>query len=493
MKINQVALIKRTHLMRYTALLSPKEVKQIHEASLEILENIGVLVRLEKARDIFARHGCMVESDTLAVKIPRRIAETYIQAFVPKFSFHGRDPKFDRTLPDHRPVIVTASSAPNVIDPTTGEERRATSGDIANIAFLINELTGYDVFSISTLANDAPAGQLSLSRFYPALKNCLKPVRSNTPNMQELLQVLELGAMVAGGRDAYRERPLINHHCCPVVSPLTMEANITEQLIYLTENHFPVYCTIAPNAGMTSPMSLLGTLALGNAEFLVSAILMQMVQPRTPLIYAVLSTVADMRKGNYAPGGIETGMLQMAHCQMARFYKVPSGGYIGLTNAHLDDAQSGYETGIGTTAAMLGGADMLNMGGLLSSLLTFDFAKAVIDNEIGLMLKRMHQGMKNRSEDLCLELIAKVGRGGSYLQEADTFQRMRTAALLPSVAMRDMRGIWAHNGKTDAHTRALAEAKKILTRDNPAVFAPQMDADIRARFQGLVAGNAGWK
>ena len=54
-----------------------------------------------------------------------------------------------------------------------------------------------------------------------------------------------------------------------------------------------------------------------------------------------------MRKGSYAPGAIETGMLQMAHCQMARFYRVPSGGYIGLTNAHLDDAQSGYETGMG--------------------------------------------------------------------------------------------------------------------------------------------------
>jgi trimethylamine--corrinoid protein Co-methyltransferase len=479
--------------MRYTALLSPNEVKQIHEASLEILENIGIMVRLEKARDIFAYHGCQVDSDTWVVKIPRKIAETNIQAFVPKFYFRGRDPQFDRTLPKHRPVIVTASSAPNVIDPVTDEERRATSTDIANIAFLINELPGYDVFSISTLAQDAPEGQLGLSRFYPALKNCLKPVRSNTPNMKELKQVLELGAIIAGSKEAYLERPLINHHFCPVVSPLTMDATITEQLIYLTDKKLPVYCTIAPSAGMTSPMSLLGTLALGNAEFLISAILMQMVRPQTPLIYAVLSTVADMRQGNYAPGAIETGMMQMAHCQMARFYKVPSGGYIGLTNAHVDDAQSGYETGMGTTAAMLGGADMLNMGGLLSSLLTFDFAKAVIDNEIGLMLKRIHQGMKSGAEDLCLDVIAKVGRGGSYLEELDTFNRMRTTALIPSVAMRDIRGIWAENGKTDAHTRALAEAEKILTRDNPAVFSPEVDAKLRTRFKDLVAGDAGWK
>jgi len=177
---------------------------------------------------------------------------------------------------------------------------------------------------------------------------------------------------------------------------------------------------------MTSPMSLLGTLALGNAEFLALSVLMQMVRPGTPLIYAVLSTVADMRTANYAPGGIETGILQMAHSQMARFYNVPSGGYIGTTNAHIDDAQAGYETGMDVTAALLGGADMFNMGGLLSSLLTFDFGKAVIDNEIGLMLKRIHRGLEFSVENLCLDLIAKVGPGGLYLQETDTFNRMRT-------------------------------------------------------------------
>ncbi len=198
--------------MQFAEFLSGQEVEQIHAASLEILENVGILVHNENARGIYAQHGCRVDSKSLIVKIPRKVTEEYRKSFVPHFTFMGRDPQFDRTLPGDRPVIVTASSAPNVIDPQTGEERRGTSTDIANIAFLINELPGYDVFSISTLADDAPEGQFSLSRFYPALNNCLKPVRSNTPNMEELLQVLELGMLVAGSEDAYRERPLINHH-----------------------------------------------------------------------------------------------------------------------------------------------------------------------------------------------------------------------------------------------------------------------------------------
>ena len=135
---------------------------------------------------------------------------------------------------------------------------------------------------------------------------------------------------------------------------------------------------------------------------------------------------------------------------------------------------------------------MFNMGGLLSSLLTFDFGKAVIENEIGLMLKRINRGLEFSTENLSLELISKVGNGGSYMDQADTFNRMRKTALMPSIAFRDVRAAWEKMGKSDAHSRALTEATKILTRDNPAVLSPQVDAKIRARFKGLTAGNAGW-
>ena len=421
--------------MQFAEFLTEQEVEQVHDGALEILEKTGILVNNESARKIYADHGCRVDSASLIVKMPRDVVEQYRKLFVPTFTFRGRDPRFDRTIPDQRPLIVTGSSAPNIIDPDTGIERRATSTDIANIAFLVNELQGYDIFSISTLADDAPDGQISLSRFYPALKNCLKPVRSNTPDMADLYQVLELGAVIAGGEEAYKERPIINHHYCPVVSPLTMDVASTEATIYLAEKGLPVINTIVPNAGMTSPMTLLGTLALGNAEFLANSVLLQMVRPETPLIYTVLSTVADMRTGSYTPGAIETGMLQMAHSQMARFYDVPSGGYIGLSNSHGNDTQSGYETGMSTTAAVLAGADMLNMCGLLGGLMAFDYAKAVIDNEIALMLKRMCRGFESGKGKMTLDLIAETGPGGTYMDKMHTIENMRETAFLPKLGL----------------------------------------------------------
>lgn len=475
-------------MINYATLLTQEQVERTHAASLEILENVGMLVRNEKAQSIFARHGCLVDTATQIVKIPSSVIEKYRQTLPPEFTFYGRDPKYDRTIPRDGPLIVTGSSAPDIIDPVSGQVRRARSDDIARIAHLINELPAYDVFSISTLADDAPPGQFTLARLYPSLKYCAKPIRSTTKDMEDIRSIMDLLFLIAGGEHAYHAHPFVAHHYCPVVSPLTMDHLSTEAVIYFCEQGLPVYPSIVPNAGLTSPMSMAGTLAQGNAEFLAISVLMQMVRPGSATIYATLPTVADMRTGAYASGGIECGMLHMAFAQMARFYNVPSGGYIGLSNAKVNDAQSGYETGMSTVAGVLGGADMLNMGGLLDSLKAFDFAKAVIDDEIAMMLKRLKQGIKFDEQEIALDVIAQVKPGGSFMMNPHTLKRMKTEALLTRLADRDARASWEKKGALDAHARAMQRVHDILSRQGSDLFSPEMDANIHTQFKNLVEG-----
>lgn len=474
--------------MAFGTLLTDEQIKQTHEASLEILEKVGLLVRNEKARTIFGKHGSQVDAESHIVKLPHSVAEKYIRMLQPTFTFRGRDPKFDRTIPKDSPVIVTGSSAPDIIDPLTGKERRARSDDIARIAHLINELPAYDMFSISTLADDAPAGQFTLARLYPALKYCVKPIRNTTKDMEDIHAIMKLLYAVAGGKEAYFEHPFVTHHYCPVVSPLTMDQLSTEAIIYFSELGLPVYPTIVPNAGLTSPMSMAGTLAQGNAEFLAAAILMQMVREGTQTIYATLPTVADMRTGAYASGGIECGMLHMAFAQMAHFYHVPCGGYIGLTNSKVNDAQMGYETGMSAVAGVLAGMDMLNMGGLLDALKAFDFAKAVIDDEVAQMLKRLKRGIAFNEEELGLEVIAKVKPGGSFLMEPHTVKRMKTEALLTKLADRDARPIWEKKGSLDIEAHAKLRVNDILAQHTDSLLSQEAEARVRAEYRDLVPG-----
>jgi len=482
--------------MQYFSFLDDDQVQYVHEASLEVLAEVGLIVRNEKARHRFAEFGALVDHSTELVKIPAKVVEKYRAMVPPTITLRGRDPQFDVTFPRQLPVIATASSAPDVVDPVAGVTRRATSADIANIAHLVNALQGFDVFSISVLADDAPPGQFSLSRFYPALKNCLKPVRTSVIDLREAQQVLKLGELIAGSKAAFWERPFINFGYCSIVSPLTMDYDSTEMLMFFAENGVTAYGTVAPMGGLSTPLTLSGMLTLMNAEWLAAATLAQMSKPGTALIYNFLPVFADMRDGAYAPGAIEIGMMNSAVCQMARYYDVPSGGYLGLTNSKISDAQAGFEKGMSPLMGALSGVDFIVMGGLMDALMSFDFGQVVIDDEIARMIKHVRRGFGFSAEAVSLDEIKATGPAGMFAANPQTFKRMMTETFMPDLADRKLREQWVEEGASTIHQRAMDKALGILSIPNAAALDAAVDARVRAGFDGLVRGDSvlpeGW-
>jgi trimethylamine:corrinoid methyltransferase-like protein len=483
--------------MKFFSYLSDDEIRYVHDASLEILAETGLLVRNETARKRFARHGAKVDNDTELVRIPAKIVERYRKMVPPSITLRGRDPAYDITFPRKLPVIATASSAPDIVDPATGICRRSTSADIARIAHLINSLPGFDMFSISTLADDAPKDQFSLTRFYAALKNCVKPVRTSVYDVREAKQVIRLGELIAGSKEAFWQRPFINFGYCAAVSPLTLDYDSTETMMYFAEQGITAYGTIAPMGGLSTPLSLPGMLTIMNAEWLAVATLAQMTKPGTAQIYNFLPVFADMRDGAYAPGAIEIGMMNAAVCQMARFYNVPAGGYLGLTNSKVADAQSGFEKGMSPLMGAMSGADFIVMGGLQDALMSFDFGQLMIDNEIAQMVKRVRGGFGFSKEAVSLQEIKDTGPAGMFADNPATLERMHTATLMPGLADRNLREKWAHEGSSTIHQRALNKAQEILSTPNSKALDRDIDARIRAEFAGLVAGDSrpqpGWE
>jgi len=483
--------------MEFFSYLTDENVEFVHQASLEILEECGLLVRNEKARRRFAHHGAIVDNETEVVKLPRAVVEEFRKLVPPTLTLRGRDPAFDVTLPRSLPVVATASSAPDLVDPVSGDCRRATSDDIARIGHLVNDLDGFDLFSISTLADDAPRGQFSLSRFYPALKNCIKPCRTSVIDEREACQVLELGSLIAGSEAAYKERPFINFGYCAIVSPLTMDFDSTEMLMFYAENDITAYGTIAPMGGLSTPLSLAGMLTLMNAEWLAAATLAQMSKPGTAQIYNFLPVFADMRDGAYAPGAIEIGMMNSAVCQMARYYNVPAGGYLGLTNSKVADAQAGIEKGMSPLLGALSGVNFIVMGALQDALMSFDFGQAVIDNEVALMIKRVLGGFDFSAETASVEEIKNTGPGGLFAANPQTLERMTRATFMPELADRKLREQWQAEGASTIHQRALNKAYDILSTPNSNAIGDDVDARVRSAFDGLVAGDStlpeGWE
>jgi trimethylamine--corrinoid protein Co-methyltransferase len=469
-------------------LLTDSQVERTHEASLEILESVGLEVHNARAREFYQRSGCRVADDGLRVTIPPKVVEEFVAHVPDSFTFRARNPELDRTVPQDAPLMMTASSAPNIIDPLTRKERRSTSEDIARIARLVNELPGVDLFSVSVLAEDAPEGRYSVTRFYMALKHCQKPIRGSGDPGIDSDSILKMAYTIAGGEEAYKEHPFITHHYCPIISPLKMDENSTEMMLFYVEQGLPCHPTIVPNAGLSSPFTLAATLAQGNAEFLALAVLTQMVRSGTPMLYSSLSTASDVRSGAYAPGGIECGMLNMAHAQMARHYRIPCAGYVGLTNSKLADAQAGYEKALSCMGGLLAGMHVLQYVGLIDALLAFDYGMTVIDNEIAMMLKRVVRGMNFSEENLALDDIQKIGPGGMFMATPRTMKLMRDTAFMPQVADRQDRQTWSEAGGRDAYERAMSIARKTLAKQPKPLLSAEVEERLRSAFPEIVAG-----
>jgi trimethylamine--corrinoid protein Co-methyltransferase len=165
---------------------------------------------------------------------------------------------------------------------------------------------------------------------------------------------------------------------------------------------------------------------------------------------------------------------------------VPCAGYVGLTNSKLADAQAGYEKALSCMGALAAGVHVLQFVGLIDALLAFDYAMAVIDDEMALMLKRVARGVEFSERDLALDEIQQVGPGGMFLETELTLERMKQTALLPKLADRQARTDWLKKGALDTAARAWARAKAILEQDCPSLFSPEAEERIRRRFPSLI-------
>ncbi len=75
--------------------LEDAQLDALREASLDILENVGVRFDSEKALVIFAEHGANVDRSSQIVKLPRDLVLKAMANVPRRFTFVARDPDLD--------------------------------------------------------------------------------------------------------------------------------------------------------------------------------------------------------------------------------------------------------------------------------------------------------------------------------------------------------------------------------------------------------------
>jgi trimethylamine--corrinoid protein Co-methyltransferase len=307
------------HLDVFTA----DEVEDIHLSSLEVLERTGVFVEDDEPLDIYADGGCRVDRERHMVHIPPHVVHEAIQSAPPKVYLCGRDPRNDIVLEAGRVSFCNFDEGIMVVDLETGEHRSPTKADVADIARLVDALGDIDTYESAVGAGDVPPETQCLHNTEAALNNTSKCVGSEAVSAWDVRKIVEMAALVVGGVDELRERPIVGFGVCPV-SPLKLPRDATEVIIETARLGLPDTVLSMAMAGGSSPVTLAGTLVTHNAEVLAGITLAQLTERGCPVVYGSSTTAMDLRLAAAAVGCPELALISAGAAQLARQYRLPS-------------------------------------------------------------------------------------------------------------------------------------------------------------------------
>jgi trimethylamine--corrinoid protein Co-methyltransferase len=435
--------------------------------------------------EVMEAAGCRVDFQRRVVRIPERVLGKCLATAPPAFTLYARDPAWDVRVDQRNVYTIGGSSALNVVG-LDGVRRPATLQDLADLTRLQDALPNLHVMHGIVNPQDIPQEGFDRILFSTVMANTRRNYYSQALGAQGVRDQVEMASLLAGGADALRVRPFFTIVLC-LVSPLVHPRIRTEELMECAALGVPLYVEADALPGATTPVTLAGTLVEQSANILAGICLAQIIRPGLPCIYSIASGILDMRTGGYSGGAPETQILHAATAQLAHAYGLPCQAGTGI-DATLPDAQAGYERGLQVLTCALAGADFVHLSvGMLEQMLTSSYESCVIDDEILGAAFRIVRGLEVNEDAIALDLIRRVGIGGSYLGEEHTARHFREVTWFPTLTNRQRWENWMAEGGTDMRQRGIQKARKILAEHRPRHLDPKMAAELERMARAMQA------
>jgi len=470
--------------------LTGQQVETIHDAALTILEKIGMTFEegLSDTIDMLEKAGASVDRSAARVRLPRELISEQVAKAPSEITFYGREEKYDLTLGGDRVHMGTGGTAVTILDLETGLARKTHLRDLYDIGRIVDRLDNIHFYMRPVVPQDIPPEAYDINSFYACMRATPKHVMCGANYLEEFKKVVEMAAMMAGGKDKLQARPFISTTACFAISPLKLCTDSTRMMQTAIGNRIPVALSSAPMAGSTAPMTMAGQLAQLHAEELCGVTICQLTNPGAPLLYGGIPGAANMASMGYSGGPVECGMMNAAIHQMARHVEIPNYNSAALSDAKVPDAQAGWEKGMSTLLVAMGGSNYVHhAAGMLESMLGVAYEQYIIDDEIIGNAMKAIQGIEVDAEHLALDVIEQVGPGGNFIMAAHTMQHMRTEFFQGNgVTDRKIREQWEQEGAVDARERARRMARAWLAEPEKSYIPEDIDRRIRESFEILL-------
>lgn len=447
-------------------LLTNSQIYNIHMATLEVLEGVGINTPSHRILDIFANAGADVDFKNKRIKIPQHLVEEALKKVPKEITLCGRNPKYDLLLEDNLVYYgLGASAAPYIIDNKTGEFRRPVKKDVADTTLLGDALPNIHFIMPIAGSYDVPEEVQYIHDLEAILNNTVKPIIFPAPGADGAKRALTMAAAVSGGIEELRRRPILSLYSEPA-SPLMLPIFV-ENIIEFAKARVPVVLGPAPMAGATGPMTLAGNAVIFNAENLAAMTLSQMVNPGAPIVYGSVATMMNMKYATFTYGTPEFPILNVVGAQITHYYGLPFFGGGGATDSKTLDAQAGAEAFMSALIAAQAGVNLVHDVGFACGARLSSMELVVLVDEIIGMVHRILKGIEVSHETLAVDVINNVGPGGHFMSQRHTLKFFEKESYIPKLFDKSPEYVWVKAGKRTILEVAREKVKMILKEHHP--------------------------
>ncbi|MDP6565351.1 MAG: trimethylamine methyltransferase family protein [Alphaproteobacteria bacterium] len=463
-------------------ILSADEIEGIHQASMDVLERIGINFHLDEAREILQAAGAEIRPGDPRVRLDRDLLAELVAKAPARFRSHARNPDHDLDYGGDNANFALIASTPNVSD-LEGGRRSGNFADYQDLIRLgqslniVHQIGGYPVEPI-----DLHPSIRHLEAERAMLKLSDKVGHGYSLGRERIRDSIE---MVRIARGVDHERLLTEPSLLSVInanSPLQYDRPMLLGIIEMASHGQPVIITPFTLAGAMAPVTLAGALVQQNAEALAGIAFAQAVRPGAPVFYGGFTSNVDMKTGSPAFGTPEYAKTVLIGGQLARRYGVPyRSSNVNASNA--PDVQSAYESQMSLWPCILAQCHLMKHAlGWLEGGLCASFEKVIIDAEMLQMMAEFLRPVMINDDETALSAMQEVGPGGHYFGCAHTMERYETAFYAPMLS--DWRNFetWSEAGAVDATRRAHGVYRQILADYQP----PPMDPAIAEELDDYV-------
>ena len=460
--------------------LYDEQVETIHEASMRILEEIGMDFLHPEALEILGAAGAEVTPGSERVRFDRGLVEEAVAKAPSRFTLHARNPERNLSFGGDHMNFASVASAPNASD-LEGGRRPGRYQDFCDFLRLgqsfniIHLFGGYPVEPV-----DLPPETRHLDCLQAFVTLTDKVFHAYSLGRTRILDGLEIVRIARGLDEATLAREPSLFTIVNTSSPLRLDGPMIEGVIEMARRNQLVVITPFTLSGAMSPATIAGALAQQNAEALAGIAFAQLVNPGAPVAYGGFTSNVDMKSGAPAFGTPEYAKAALAGGQLARRYGIPYRSS-NANASNLVDAQAAYESEMSLWSAVMGHADLVMHGaGWLEGGLCASFEKFVLDVELLQLMTEFMRPLEVDEASLGLEAIRDVGPGGHFFGTAHTLERYETAFYDPVLS--DWRNFesWEEAGSTSATQRAHRLYKTVLEAYEPPPLDPAVAEELGA-------------